>query len=389
MSKATTSRVNVDGLLSDKFEKSLLWRVKTHLQFTGWLQYLPNLVLALVFLGLAALGRLVGFLPSIFVGVPLVIGSLLLLNFLFDLVTVKAGVRPSEAIPKPKLELDAFDLMRARHSCRAFQTQDLTEEHRNELVELANKYSQPEFLLGEKSIRFEYIKAPLSVWPTVGAHEFFVAIAPKAYDRMAVIDVGRSLQHVVHHATRMGVATCWVGPGADHHSIQRHLGDRLNIEKDHIICVCALGYPSKFKPLVIRMATWKMSSSRLPLSQLFFEGADFAKPLDVESESFSRFGRCYEVCQWAPSSFNSQTSRGTVVTQDRNGTKEVVRVDFGAATASRFYAPVAIGIWCANWEMGCEALGQKGSLQVLTPEERQVAAEPELPRYDLSWVVSD
>jgi hypothetical protein len=36
----------------------------------------------------------------------------------------------------------------------------------------------------------------------VGAHEFLVAVAPRDYDRVAVIDVGRSLQKVVTAATR-------------------------------------------------------------------------------------------------------------------------------------------------------------------------------------------
>jgi nitroreductase len=48
-----------------------------------------------------------------------------------------------------------------------------------------------------------------------GAHELLVAVAPRDYDRVAVIDVGRSLQKVVTAATRAGISTCWIGPGAD------------------------------------------------------------------------------------------------------------------------------------------------------------------------------
>jgi hypothetical protein len=39
---------------------------------------------------------------------------------------------------------------------------------------------------------------------------------------------------------------------------------------------------------------------------------------------------------------------------------QVRRVDFVATTPSRFYAPVALGIWVANWETGCAALGIEG-----------------------------
>jgi len=54
---------------------------------------------------------------------------------------------------------------------------------------------------------------------------------------------------------------------------------------------------------------------------------------------------------------------------------------------SRFYAPVALGIWCANWETGCEALSIPGHFSVLKPEERGAQGAPELPRYDISWVL--
>jgi len=68
----------------------------------------------------------------------------------------------------------------------------------------------------------------------------------------------------------------------------------------------------------------------------------------------------------------------------------VSRFDFYAATESRYYAPVVLGIWCANWEMGCEALDIRGHFAVLSPGERGIHDEkacPQLPRYDLSWVL--
>ncbi|MGW1168978.1 hypothetical protein [Streptomyces sp. NPDC001153] len=62
------------------------------------------------------------------------------------------------------------------------------------------------------------------------------------------------------------------------------------------------------------------------------------------------------------------------------------RPDFYSTTTSRFYAPAALGIWCANWETGCDALGIPGHFQVLTLEERGVSDAPELPRYHMSWI---
>ena len=65
-------------------------------------------------------------------------------------------------------------------------------------------------------------------------------------------------------------------------------------------------------------------------------------------------------------------------------------IDFYTTTASRYYAPVAVGIWCANWELGCESLGIHGHFSVRTEEERRTnneKARPQLPKYDVSWVL--
>ncbi len=250
--------------------------------------------------------------------------------------------------------------------------------------------------IGKYPVRFEYVSAPLTVWPVVGATEFLVAIAPSMYNRLAVIDVGRNLQKIVIGATRMGLATCWIGPGADQSSIVRQMGDRFNPESDHIICVCAVGYKSWYKPIFLHLMQF-LQRRRLPLSALFFADAHLTEPLQVDTYPFNRFGRSYEICQWSPSSFNSQTTRCAAVMAPKgdpsgNPGKRLARFDFYATTDSRYYAAVALGIWCANWEMGCAALGIHGHFAVLPAGERGVLdAEdrPQLPRYDVSWVLED
>jgi len=360
-----------------------LWRVKTRLQFTGWLQYLPNAVVVLVCYAVALVGWAIGVAPALLFWPPAILGSGLLVVLVVDLCTIKFGLGPSEPVPSPKDDLGAFDLMRARKSCRSFQSRDLSPAHHAELMRWVDVHTEASSLLGEHPIRFEYVAAPLTVWPVVGAHEFLVAIAPREYSRLAVIDVGRSLQKVVIEATRMGLATCWIGPGADHDSMVRHLGASFDPERDHIICVCAVGYASRFVPLAIRL-TLRGQRRRLPLSSLFFADAQLQQPLDTRAPGFDRFGRCYEVCQWSPSSFNGQPTRCVGVA---DGAEGGVRFDFCASTSSRFYAPVALGIWCANWELGCEALAIPGHFSVLTAEGRGVGEVAELPRYDVSWVV--
>lgn len=358
-------------------------RAKMRVQFTGWLQYL----LPMIFVFLLSLIGGVAYLFNArsFAAPFLVLGTLIFIVAIFDLVTVKFRLRLPERFPKRNDDVDLFDLMRARRSCRSFQTRNMTDADLNELmasVRLHTEASQ----IGESPIRIEYISAPLTVWPTVNATQFLVAIAPREYDRFAVIDVGRSLQKIVMDATRMGVATCWIGPGADHVSVVEQLGDRFDAAKDHMICVCAVGYKSNYIPLFLRIFNAQFKR-RFPLSELFFADADFESPLDLEAAPFNRFGRAYEICQWGPSSYNGQTTRCVGNTQVNGDLKSI---DFYVVTASRYYAPVALGIWCANWELGSEALGIQGHFAELPAGDRGIQQEvpvDQLPRYDVSWLL--
>lgn len=377
--------------------RSYLWNLKLRFQFTGWLQYIPTAILALICLLIALCVWFLGYLPAVYLFVFL--GSFLLMMFVFDILTARFHLHPPERLPGRNDDLDMFDLMRSRRSCRSFQARKLTPAHYNELMEYVSFYSKNCSTIGQSPIRFEYVAAPLTVWPVVGASEFLVAIAPGKYNRMAVIDVGRSLQKVVIEATRMGLGTCWIGPGADHVSVEQHLGDRFNPKEDHIICVCAIGYKSWYIPTLVRFMNAQFYR-RLPLSALFFNGVSFRSPLDVEAYPFKRFGRTYEVCQWSPSSYNGQTTRCAAIMEQNSAKKGgsdkdepcLIRFDFCAATESRYYAAVALGIWCANWEMGCQALDIQGHFAVLSTEERGGQNERvngQLPRYDVSWALDE
>lgn len=356
-----------------------LKNLKVKLQFTGWLQYILPAILSLLFLLTAFVFHLFR-LTALFY-LFLTIGTLIISIDLLDILTIKFNLRPMEPLPKRRDHLNEFDLMRARTACRSFQNRRLREEDKIELFEEIDRVlKSQDDNIGDNFIRFEYVDERLIVWPVVGAQEFIVAIAPKKYNRLSVIDVGRNLQKIVHYATRMGLATCWIGPGADQSSIIKALGDKFNAETDHIICVSAIGYKSLFKPLVSRLATIPQHR-RLPISKLFSVN-DVSNPLDETLAPLNQFGRCYEVCQWAPSSFNNQPTRALVRTNEI--TTKIESVDFYAIIKSRFYAPVALGIWLANWEIGCEALKIMGKFKALDKEQSEKTINA--PACDVSWI---
>lgn len=348
-------------------------RAKMRLQFSGWLQYVLPMPVVLL---LGLLGGLSWLLGGQWLATGLLVAAgLLALVAAFDIVTVKWRLRFPERRPPRRDQLAPFDLLRARRSCRSFQTRPMSDADREEILAAVQaQLAVP--TIGAITPRLEYIAAPLTVWPTVNASEFLVAIVPRAYDRNAIIDVGRTLQRVVMDATRMGLGTCWIGPGADHRSVTAQLGDRFDPATEHIICVCAVGYPSRYIPLFVRLFNWQMSTRRRPLGELFFADKQLAQPIDTTAAPYDRFARTYEACRWAPSSYNGQTTRAVVET-DAAG--DVAAVHFLATTASRYYAPVALGIWCANWELGCAAVGEQGVF------ERVAASDDQLPRHDVTW----
>jgi hypothetical protein len=350
---------------------------KMKLQFTGWLQYLMPAPITLGLFLLVGLVYLVGLhtLASLLLWLPLALTALVL----FDIVTCRFRIRFPEPIPKAQTQADVFTLMRSRSSCRSYQTRALIPEHAQALQDSINTHlNEPR--LGSAPIRLEWVDAPITVWPVVNGRHFLVAIAPAEYDRTAILDIGRTLQKVVIDATRLGLGTCWIGPGADHRSVKAHLGDRFDEQQDAIICLCAIGYRSWYTPMFIRLFNAQMHH-RLPLTELFFSDETFQHPLPTEHEPWLGFGRNFECCQWSPSSYNGQTTRA-VGKQTDGG----LRFDFYAATASRYYAAVATGIWLGNWEMGCDALSVKGDFVHLSASARGLTAEDGPPYYDISWV---
>ena len=364
------------------FEELPIWKVIEWLQFTGWFLYIANIVAVLLMVGLAGIGSWIGVFPIFLYWLPLGLACILAAKLVFDIAMVRFDIRPKEPVPAANTNLDPFELIRARVSCRSFQSRDLTPEHLAEIMEIAREQSSLKRQLGMHIIRFEYIKAPLTVWPVVGGHEFLVAIAPAEYNRMSVIDIGRSLQKIVIYATKMGISTCWIGPGADQSSVIANLGVRFDPAKDHVICVCAVGYASKFRPLALYVAQ-KSMRWRHPLEKLFTFDAGFAHSVDTTVAPFDTYGRCYEVCQWSPSSYNTQLTRCVAIIEDG----KPVRFDFCSTTHSKYYAAVAVGIWCANWEMGCEALGKSGHLAIAPPNASTDERGEILPQSDVSWIV--
>ncbi len=301
--------------LMARLERTAVWRLKLRLQFTGWLQYLPPAMVGVVLAAVGGLGALLGAPAGVAVAIT-ALGGLGVLVTGFDLLTAKHDLRPREAIPAPRDHLDPFELMRSRRSCRSYQSRNLTDEHRAALLASAAECSRPAAQLGESPIRFEYVAAPLTVWPVVGAHEFLVAIAPREYDR---IGCDRRRTEPAEGGHRRDADGPWHlldrargGP----RSVTANLGDRFDPEqRPHHLRV------RRRLRLAVRPRDDPSHESQDappdPPDQTFFADSGSHRPLDITTSPFDAFGRCYEVCQWSPSSYNGQTTRCVGMTERR------------------------------------------------------------------------
>ncbi len=355
----------------------ILTKLKKKLMFTGWLQYLPPGIISLFFY-LCAMAAIP--VHSLFLIILLLtMGTVSAALFLKDLYIVKWGHHKIEPLPEKPENLTSFEILMKRRSCRSFQLRNLEEEDLRNLLDIIKMEEKP-------PIRVEYIHAPLRVWPVVNAREFLILLGPGPYNREEIIQGGQVMQRVVNKATLSGLDTCWIGRGADVQSIQSHMGNRFNPEKDHILAICAIGYRSRYKPLMIRVMHHYLHR-RHHLSYLFYTDSYLDGPLPVDKDPYSRFRQAFDFCRWAPSSLNSQTTR-SAARLEGNKPEKLIGFDFFTLTDSHFYTPLALGIWCANWEMSCELLGIEGEFTVMeAPEMRQL---PEYSvHYDITWKLKE
>lgn len=267
-----------------------------------------------------------------------------------DVIIVKYQIHPEEAIPKRVTYKDMFHVMRERKSCRSYQNKKLSAEDLGFVKRIIDEEITDANAIAEfgDGIKFMYADGHLNVWPVV-------------------------------NATEAGIATCWIGPGADHRSIAKLLGKNYDEKKHHILCVCAIGYASKYVPLLIRGMSARMRR-RHPLETLFLYDDVYSQNLIDKEKILEVYGEIFKACQWAPSSFNAQPTRCLIT---RHGSSP--RFDFFTIKESRHYSPVAAGIWLANWELGCYARGIKGDFTFESPSE-SMKQDDGYQHYEVSWI---
>lgn len=349
---ATGAKAGAAG--ADRKSHTPLPNIKEWLQFSGWLQYLPSFVIAGILTLIGLPFHFIALMPIAWVFYALAI--LFAARGLFDLAVIKFRLFSlPEPAPVP-IAGDALDVIRARRSCRSFQAHPLSKDHRA-LVEASVAHHTAldcAEALTQGEVRAVYVAAPLRVWPSVNAREFLVVLGPADDDRAAVIEAGRAMQSVVLDLTAAGIATCWIGPGADQRSVEDALGDRFDPTRDQVLCVIAIGYASRYWPLMTRVMKRAMAK-RKPLNDLIYDEVP-GLPAPLTKKPYKHLKPAFKAVQKAPSSYNGQTTRLILSREDDR--LRIAR--FATEEGSRYSGPMALGIWTANWSRAMHALGHDG-----------------------------
>ncbi|MBV7410440.1 nitroreductase family protein [Maritimibacter sp. DP1N21-5] len=351
---------------------SALWR---RLQFSGWLQFALPFALALG-LGLLALVLRVFGLGTVGVVVAVLAGLVLGLG-LFEVALLKLRLFALSDRDHRPVPGDVFAVMAARRSVRSFQPLALAPSDLAAVRSLLSQHTSIDaaHALVQGEVRAEFVEQRITVWPGIGAQSFIVIVVPARYDRMAVIEAGRALEHVVLGLTARGVGTCWIGPGTDRRSAEAALGSRFDPTRDHVLATIAVGYESRWKPLLARvMRLW--GSRRKPLADLVYDSAP-GLPAPLHHKALKPLRPLFDACRRAPSSYNGQTTR-IILREDAEG---LASVKFCATEGSRFYAPLALGISFAHWEAGMRAIGRPGQVQLWQPPAPMAGGLV----HDLTW----
>ncbi len=215
-------------------------------------------------------------------------------------VVLRSGEQP---IPKP-----VTDLIRRRHSTRAYVREPISEDARRAL--LAFLLANTDGPLGSR-VRFELLAATaesrdslrgLGTYGFVRGAQAFIAgavgEAPKDLE-----DYGYLMERAVLRATDLGLGTCWLGGTFSKSGFARGIGLGAG---EQLPAVVAVGYPVPGCETKDPLRRFASSASRLPGEELFFDGR-WGIPLTAESAA--AYGEVLEAVRWAPSASNKQPWR--------------------------------------------------------------------------------
>ncbi len=215
-----------------------------------------------------------------------------------------------------------------------------------------------------------------------GANSFLLGAVQRAPKDLE--DFGYQFEQVLLFATRMGLASCWLGGTLN----RTNFASRMDLSKHEIMPAASpIGYPTGSRGKFDSVVRWVVGSKkRKRWEELFFEG-DFSKTWDVDYQK-NPFCAALEMVRLAPSSSNKQPWR-IVKDCEKNifhlflqRSKNYHRKDSNTIDLQR----IDMGIAMCHFDLSVSALDLKGQWVVKDPE---IAYRPKECDYLVSWQAAD
>ena len=183
---------------------------------------------------------------------------------------------------------------------------------------------------------------------------------------------GYAMEHIVLHATELGLGTCWLGIFK-----RGPFGEAMKPQDELMPTVVAVGYPAEKRSLMERIvASGAGARTRKPFDAVFFED-DFTAPMKAGMP----LRECLEMMRIAPSASNKQPWRAV---------KQGEAVHFYIAEDKAYAGNrllgfsiqrVDMGIGACHFDLSAKALGLPGGFAVSDPK----LTAPEGWKYEFSW----
>jgi len=207
----------------------------------------------------------------------------------------------------PTLTAPVSELIRRRYSCRTYRPEPIAGAQQRRLTELMAAHAAGP--LGAPA-RFALVAAApgddsalrrLGTYGFIkGATGFIVGAVRRAPRDLE--DYGYLLEHIILHATDLGLGTCWLGGTFTRSSFVRRFGGLARDETmPAVVSIGLIGDDGGE-----RIREREGGSRRLPSSELFFERR-FGEPLDLGA--VGAYAEALEALRMAPSATNKQPWR--------------------------------------------------------------------------------
>ena len=269
------------------------------------------------------------------------------------------------------MENNVIEIMRKRVSVRTYDSQTLAQRDSEALDAFAASVNNP---FGAQT-RFKLLRVDTT--ERIGTYGFirgaqqYIAGCVKQ-GGMDTEGFGYAMEHIVLHATALGLGTCWLGMFK-----RGPFGDAMKPENELMPTVTAVGYAAEKRSFMDRVvASSAGARTRKPFNDLFLED-DFTTPIKAGEP----LRECLEMVRIAPSASNKQPWRA--VRQGEAMHFYIVQDKAYAGNRMLGFSiqRVDMGIAACHFEAAAKALGLPGSFAVSDPK----LAAPEGWGYEFSW----